>query len=409
VGIFDGASRPRHPTLNLRKSEYNARMNRQQEIASLFAPARYAGVLQTIDSASTLPPYVYTSDEFLQMELKEVFESAWLLVGHVDDIAERSGFYATETPVGPLLVTRTRDGVLNAFVNSCRQRGTLLVQGAGRADSLVCPYRSWRYDLDGTLRNARGMRFDKNEHLVDTTMRGYLPRLYRSYEGEERAGTSHQEGFWIGHDRAPSARVPLDCHNRWPEFAPTLRPAMEAYFAAVETLSHTLMRGFALALGLPPDALQRLFRRPLSRLKLNHHPPPYDIVDAHHIGVVPHSDSGGFTILWQDENGGLEVQSKSGDWVVAPPVEDAFVINLGNVMQVWTDGYFASTPHRVINRAAGLGDDDARGRCIAETCFDDVTGDWVNGLDHATKRNQFAGAQDCTLSGSVVSKPAQCG
>jgi isopenicillin N synthase-like dioxygenase len=66
--------------------------------------------------------------------------------------------------------------------------------------------------------------------------------------------------------------------------------------------------------------------------------------------AVPHSDSGGFTILWQDDNGGLEVQSKRGEWVGAPPIADTFVINLGNVMQIWTNGRFSSTPHRVINR-----------------------------------------------------------
>jgi len=69
------------------------------------------------------------------------------------------------------------------------------------------------------------------------------------------------------------------------------------------------------------------------------------------IGVVPHSDSGGFTILWQDDNGGLEVQSKSGEWVGAPPIDDTFIVNLGNIMQIWTNGRFSSTPHRVINRA----------------------------------------------------------
>jgi isopenicillin N synthase-like dioxygenase len=66
---------------------------------------------------------------------------------------------------------------------------------------------------------------------------------------------------------------------------------------------------------------------------------------------VPHADSGGFTILWLVDNGGLEVQTKSGEWVGAPPIADTFVINLGNIMQIWTNGRFSSTPHRVINRS----------------------------------------------------------
>ena len=93
-----------------------------------------------------------------------------------------------------------------------------------------------------------------------------------------------------------------------------------------------------------------LFNKPTSRLKVNHYPPQPNPKSENDIGVVPHSDSGGFTILWQDEVGGLEAQSKSGDWVVAPPVEDTFVVNLGNIMQIWTNGRFSSTPHRVVNR-----------------------------------------------------------
>jgi isopenicillin N synthase-like dioxygenase len=196
---------------------------------------------------------------------------------------------------------------------------------------------------------ARPME-QKMRFVLDQRMRGYLPLNYRSYEGESRAGTSHQEGFWIGHEGPLSATDPLVGPNQWPEGLPDLKPTMLAYFAAVEDLSRVLQRGFALALGLAPDFFQALFSAPNSRLKLNHYPPQDSPEADNDIGVVPHSDSGGFTILWQDDNGGLEVQSKCGEWVGAPPIDDTFVINLGNVMQIWTNGRFSSTPHRVINR-----------------------------------------------------------
>lgn len=66
--------------------------------------------------------------------------------------------------------------------------------------------------------------------------------------------------------------------------------------------------------------------------------------------MVPHTDSGAFTILWQDANGGLEVQAKTGEWPGAPPVEDSFVANIGNILQYRSNGRHASTPHRVVNR-----------------------------------------------------------
>ena len=194
---------------------------------------------------------------------------------------------------------------------------------------------------------------DKRELLLDQRMRGYLPLYYRSYEGEERAGTSHQEGFWIGYDTVPDRLRPLDGPNQWPSALPRLRLTMLAYLDALEELSQRMLRLFAGALQFPVDTLLANFTRPTSRLKLNHYPLQQNPVSENNIGVVPHSDSGCFTILWQDQNGGLEVQNQQGDWVEAPPLADSFVVNIGNILQYWSNGRFSSTPHRVINRHGG--------------------------------------------------------
>ena len=192
---------------------------------------------------------------------------------------------------------------------------------------------------------------EKMNIAIDSRIQGYLPLGYRSYEGEERAGTSHQEGFWVGYERAISNQMPLSGPNQWPKGYPALKDAMLRYFDCLEGLTQALLQGFSLALGLSPGHLSTYYKQPLSRLKVNHYPPQHDPVSDDDIGVVPHSDSGGFTILWQDEWGGLEIQNKNGEWVGASPVEGAFVINIGNIMQIWSNGEFSSTPHRVINRS----------------------------------------------------------
>jgi isopenicillin N synthase-like dioxygenase len=128
---------------------------------------------------------------------------------------------------------------------------------------------------------------------------------------------------------------------------------MDDYFLEVERLSLCLQKGFALALGLEGDFFQPFFDCPTSRLKINHYPVQEGEITEHNLGVVPHTNSGGYTILWQDNKGGLEIQSKSGEWVGAPPIENTFVINIGNIMQYWSNGAFSSTPHRVINRKGG--------------------------------------------------------
>lgn len=191
---------------------------------------------------------------------------------------------------------------------------------------------------------------EKMTVAISPQIQGYLPLGYRSYDGEERAGTSHQEGFWIGHERVISDEFPLNGPNQWPSKFPDLKGAMLQYFDRMERLAHGLLQGFSLALGLDQNHLSTYYQSPLSRLKVNHYPPQRTPLHENHIGVVPHSDSGGFTILWQDHNGGLEIQNKSGEWVEAPPIDDTFIINIGNIMEIWSNGAFSSTPHRVINR-----------------------------------------------------------
>ena len=185
---------------------------------------------------------------------------------------------------------------------------------------------------------------------LDPSMRGYLPLYYRSQITDSFSGTSHQEGFWIGADFDGDRRHPLEAANRWPPEHPALKSSMTAYRDAIEILAARLGQALAEALGQAGDFYASNFARPTSRLKLNHYPPQHSPQRVDSIGVVPHTDSGAFTILWQDANGGLEVRSKSGEWVGAPPLENSFVVNIGDILQYWSNGRYASTQHRVINR-----------------------------------------------------------
>ena len=191
---------------------------------------------------------------------------------------------------------------------------------------------------------------EKQAPGLDPSMRGYLPLYYRSKISDSFSGTSHQEGFWIGADFDGDQRHPLEAANRWPTSHPALRSSMTLYRDAIEILAARLGQALAEALGQAGDFYASNFARPTSRLKLNHYPPQRNPQRVDSIGVVPHTDSGAFTILWQDANSGLEVRSKSGEWVGAPPLENSFVVNIGDILQYWSNGRYASTQHRVINR-----------------------------------------------------------
>ena len=257
----------------------------------------------------------------------------------------------TEIPVldvGPLITGERQDECIEALRAACSEVGFFYIQNHQFSISLISDLKSAASEFFCASTD------EKMALAITPQIQGYLPLGYRSYEGEERAGTSHQEGFWIGHERPTSAEYPLDGPNQWPEQHPSLKVTMLRYFAEIERLADVLLRGFSMALGLEGDHLLQYFKKPLSRLKVNHYPPQRSPVREDNLGVVPHADSGGFTILWQDEIGGLEVQNKKGEWVGAPPVADTFVINIGNIMETWSNGLFSSTPHRVIN----CGDND---------------------------------------------------
>src|SRR5690606_24581271 len=72
--------------------------------------------------------------------------------------------------------------------------------------------------------------------------------------------------------------------------------------------------------------------------------------DDEQFGVSPHTDFGTLTLPCQDPIGGLQVQGRGGDWIVARPIEGTLVVNVGDLMERWTNLRFKSTPHRVINR-----------------------------------------------------------
>ncbi len=114
--------------------------------------------------AEATPPQVYTSPEFLELELDEIFNHEWFCVGRVDEYAQPGDYRALTIGRDPVIVLRDRDGVLRAMSNICRHRMATLLEGSGNLKGRIsCPYHAWTYNLDGQLIGAAHMRdnFDK--------------------------------------------------------------------------------------------------------------------------------------------------------------------------------------------------------------------------------------------------------
>lgn len=149
-------------------------------------------------------------------------------------------------------------------------------------------------------------------------------------------------------DATADPQVYLSGPNQWPELD-GFREACEAYAQAATGLGRQLM-GLALeALGLEDRSFLKAFDTPTIWLRLLHYPPQPPQAPEDLYGSAPHKDFGCLTLLAQDDTGGLQVQTPAGQWVDAPPMPDAYVVNVGDMLHQLSNGRLRSTPHRVIN------------------------------------------------------------
>jgi isopenicillin N synthase-like dioxygenase len=183
---------------------------------------------------------------------------------------------------------------------------------------------------------------------------GYLHGMTKG--NEKSISENLQEAFQIKRPLADDdpdllAGKPLHGKIPWPSAMPDLKPRMMAYYDKVNVLGYEFLKLFELALGLRADELKQFFKKDMNSLRLLHYPPQKPDEDGVHLGARAHTDTNAFTILAQDANGGLEIRNRDGEWVAVPPIEGTLVVNVGEVLKVWSDGIFSSTLHRVINRS----------------------------------------------------------
>ena len=126
----------------------------------------------------------------------------------------------------------------------------------------------------------------------------------------------------------------------WPR--PDLRDVYERYYAEMLRVAGWLVQTFALALGLDTDGLDRFFDDRSSSLRVIDYP-----AGAGGARAGAHRDYGCLTIIHSD-TAGLEVQTRTGDWLPVQPPAGGFVVNIGDLMQRWTGDRWVSTLHRVV-------------------------------------------------------------
>jgi isopenicillin N synthase-like dioxygenase len=140
--------------------------------------------------------------------------------------------------------------------------------------------------------------------------------------------------------------------NRWPADLPGFRESVVAYCGTMERLAQRLVRLYARALGLPLEYFDAPFGEPQYKLRMTHYPPQPAATDDE-FGIAPHTDTSFLTLLAPNDVPGLSIRTQDGQWIDAPVLSDAYLVNGGQMLQRWTNDLCLATPHRAVNRSGG--------------------------------------------------------
>ena len=185
--------------------------------------------------------------------------------------------------------------------------------------------------------------------------RGYIPFGFFSPNEKKIFGKTKNdlyEGFKLHWECPKEHPVKNECKlygsNKWVKEVENMEETLLSYWEDCDLLTSILLSHLAIALGVKPDILLDFFNEPLTNMTLLHY--PVSSTESQRSGIHPHKDISAITILHPDPLGGLEIQTRKGEWleIFCPP--DALLVNIGDLMEVWSGGRFISTPHRVLNR-----------------------------------------------------------
>jgi isopenicillin N synthase-like dioxygenase len=243
-----------------------------------------------------------------------------------------------------------------AVRKACLESGFFYVTGHGIETSNVMEQSKKFFQLP----------IHEKKAVSDSTLtRGYTAMQEETLDPSKQKIGDTKEGFYINILDIPTNDPrynpsKLAGPNQWPtpincpsmNDHETFKTTMLEYMDKVMTLTLTISSLIAESLGLPANYFDSsLAHEPMATLRLLHYDTTISNIDTGIYACGAHSDYGMITILLTDENDGLQIYDQRGcqEWINVPTIPDCFVVNLGDMLQQWTNGMYCSTLHRVIN------------------------------------------------------------
>lgn len=146
----------------------------------------------------------------------------------------------------------------------------------------------------------------------------------------------------------PRCEIPVYAPNVWPAEPVEFKDVISNYYDDARDVAMSVLRGVAQSIGARHDAFDAGFETPMALLRGNYYPARPSWAGAKDFGIATHTDYGCLTLLATDGSLGLEVRKRGGGWIPLSADPGTFVINFGEMMDVWTDGRVRATPHRVV-------------------------------------------------------------
>ena len=263
------------------------------------------------------------------------------------------------TPEG---VTR----VAQAVAHACEEIGFFQITGYGVSEEFIQEV----YDMSRRFFDLTEAQKAAAAQPAPDQVRGWtaVGKEGLSYSLDAAAPGDLKEKMDMGPFDAPADEYhtcaeagPHFAPNVWPDALPEMRSLWERYFAEMSEVSRQVMRIFAVGLGLDTDYFEDKINEHISMFRaLNYPDQPTPPLEGQ-LRAGAHSDYGSLTLLRQEQRpGGLQVMTKSGQWLDVPAVKGALVVNIGDLMAEWTNDRWVSTLHRVVNPPRDAAHDSRR-------------------------------------------------
>jgi isopenicillin N synthase-like dioxygenase len=271
-------------------------------------------------------------------------------------MAATTTFHVPTIDIGPYVQSGSlpaREQVAQQLHYACTTVGFVQILGHGIPRPVI---DGLEWAIDAFF--GRDLAF-KQRFVVPGANRGYTPPKSESLSlSLGLQDTSRMNDFFEAYNVGVEARSFTDLHlseedygiNLWPSEIDGWQPAVEAYFEQAARVARTITSIMGDALGQPPTFFPSITDHSIDVLRLNNYALPEGTVapEGELVGMSEHTDYGIVTILWADQVPGLQVLGTDRVWHDVSPIDDALLINFGDITGRLTNDAWMSTLHRVM-------------------------------------------------------------